>query len=102
MPPSTPPELDALKALLKETHALAAENNRLLHEMRRNAILGMIARIIIWLIVLGVPLFFLSAYIGPIIDAVNGTGGAGALPSSLFGLPSANEIVDMLNRYQSE
>src|SRR5690606_16786062 len=69
--PSSVPELEELERMLEETRKLAADNNRLLREMRRNALLGFFARIVVWLIVLGVPLFFLSSYLGPILEALS-------------------------------
>lgn len=90
----------ALEALLEETIAVTRENNRLIREMRRNAILGFVARIVVWLIVLGVPLFFLSSYLGPIIEALSGSAEAGALPNGMFGLPSSDELQRLMEQYR--
>jgi len=86
-----------LKKLLEENLAVAKDNNRLLREMRRNAILGLIAKIVIWLVILGVPLFLLSSYLGPLIDALAGQGG---VPSALFGVPSEDQIQRLIEQYQ--
>jgi len=91
-----------LKKILEENLVVAKDNNRLLREMRRNAILGLIAKIIIWLVLLGVPLFFLSTYLGPLLDAFAGqstTGGA--LPTGLFGIPSEDQIHQLIEQYQT-
>lgn len=100
MPP-TAPEHDDLKKLLEENLAVAKDNNRLLRELRRNALLGLIARIVLWLVLLGVPLLFLSAYIGPIIEAFAGASSAQALPQGLFGLPSEEQINLLIEQYQA-
>ncbi|HEY0948191.1 MAG TPA: hypothetical protein VGE53_01735 [Candidatus Paceibacterota bacterium] len=99
-----PPEHDTheeLEKLLEENLAVAKDNNRLLREMRRNAILGLIAKIVLWLIILGVPLFFLSSYLGPIMDAISGTQN-GQLPSGLFGVPSEDQLNRLIEQYQAE
>ena len=100
MPPESV-DNDDLKRLLEENIEVTKENNRLLREMRRNAILGIIARVVIWLIVLGVPLFFLSAYLGPILDAFSGQAGASGLEVGLFGLPSEEQIRQLFEQYQA-
>jgi intein/homing endonuclease len=100
-----PPTIDntsELKKLLEEDIAIGKDNNRLLREMRRNAILGLIAKIIIWLVLLGVPLFFLSTYLGPILDAFTGQSASGqAIPGGLFGIPSEEQINKLIEQYQA-
>jgi hypothetical protein len=96
-----PPEDTELKKLLEENLAVAKDNNRLLREMRRNAILGLIAKIVIWLIVLGVPLFFLSAYLGPILDALSGKADPEkTIPLGVLGFPSEEQMNQLLKMYQ--
>ena len=97
MPP-TEGDHSELKKLLEENLAVAKDNNRLLREMRRNAILGLIAKIVLWLVLLGVPLFFLSSYLGPLMDAFTGQGGD--VPSALFGVPSEEQIQRLIEQYQ--
>ena len=97
MPPETN-DHQALTKLLQENLAVAKDNNRLLREMRRNAILGLIAKIVIWLVILGVPLFFLSTYLGPILDALSGQT---ASSTSLFGIPSEEQINQLIEQYQA-
>ncbi|MES2668213.1 MAG: hypothetical protein V4644_00780 [Patescibacteria group bacterium] len=101
MPP-TLPENDSLKALLEENLAVAKDNNRLLREMRRNAILGLILKIVIWLVILGVPLLVLSSYLGPLMEAVSAPAGSGAqAPAGLFGLPSQAQMSELIEQYQA-
>ncbi|MES2931676.1 MAG: hypothetical protein V4682_03185 [Patescibacteria group bacterium] len=100
-----PPTIDdtsELKKLLEEDIAIGKDNNRLLREMRRNAILGLVAKIVIWLVLLGVPLFLLSTYLGPIMNAVAGQSADGqAIPGGLFGIPSEDQINRLIEQYQA-
>ncbi|MDQ1299464.1 MAG: hypothetical protein QG636_132 [Patescibacteria group bacterium] len=100
-----PPTIDdtsELKKLLEEDIAIGKDNNRLLREMRRNAILGLIAKIVIWLVLLGVPLFFLSTYLGPLMDAFAGQSPDGkANPGAFFGIPSEEQINSLIEQYQA-
>lgn len=100
MPPETGDHA-ALRKLLEENLAVAKDNNRLLRELRRNAILGLVAKIVLWLVVLGVPLFFLSSYLGPILDAFSGQETSQQLPTGLFGIPSEEQINQLIEQYQA-
>lgn len=101
MPPNTE-DHQALKKLLEENLAVAKDNNRLLRELHRNALLGLIAKIVLWLVVLGVPLFFLSSYIGPLMDAITGqSANSQALPTGMFGVPSEDQINRLIEQYQA-
>lgn len=94
-------EDEDLKELLEENIAVAKDTNRLIREMRRNAILGMIAKVVIWLIVLGVPLFFLSSYLGPLLDAASGQPNADSLKPGVFGLPSPEQMNALIEQYKA-
>lgn len=91
----------ALEALLEENIAVTRENNRLLRELRRNALLGFIARIVIWLILLGVPLLFISSYLAPIIETMSGKVESGQIPTGVFGLPSSEQIQQLIDQYRA-
>ncbi len=90
-----------LERLVKETRQLAEDNNRLLRRIRRDALLGFVAKIVLWLVVLGVPLFFLGTYLGPIMDALSGSGSESFKPG-LFGLPSEEQVNKLIEQYQSQ
>lgn len=66
MPPETARKLD-------EIYALAKENNRLLHKMRRAAFWSRVWRFLWILVVLGVPVllyyYFLQPYVGQFFNA---------------------------------
>jgi hypothetical protein len=57
------------KQLLKETLALAKDNHRMLRAMRRDQWLGFIAKVVFWLVVLILPLYFLQPYLGSFLSA---------------------------------
>ena len=97
--PATPPE--DLKKLLEENIALAKDTNRLLREMRRNALILGAAKVVLWLLILGVPLFFLTTYLGPVLDAFERQGAGGALPGGIFGLPSQEQVDRLIEQYQA-
>ncbi|MDB5195051.1 MAG: hypothetical protein JWO84_235 [Parcubacteria group bacterium] len=89
-----------LEDLLKQTHDLAKENHKILKRMERNALIGFIAKVIIWLIVLGVPIFLLSTYFEPIMRGLSHTGTASS--SRLLGLPSAEQLQKAIEAYKAQ
>jgi hypothetical protein len=58
--------------LLKETYKLARENNRMIHAMRRNAFIGGIIKIVIYVALIGVPIWLLFTYVYPILNTAIG------------------------------
>ncbi|MGE5541334.1 MAG: hypothetical protein ACM3TU_03595 [Bacillota bacterium] len=90
-----------LESLLKENLELAKQNNRILRRMERNAFIGLIVKIVIWLLVLGVPIFFLSSYLTPLMAALQQQGnGTSTVPAGVFGLPSAAQFQQVLDEYK--
>jgi len=89
-----------LEKLLEENLEVAKANHKILKRMERNALIGFFAKIVIWLIVLGVPIFFLSSYLGPLMQAFNGTATT-TVPSGVFGLPSAEQLQKILKEYKA-
>lgn len=53
---------------LREIYELTKENNRMLHRMRRNSIIGGIFKIIWWALVLGLPVVLYYYYFQPYLD----------------------------------
>lgn len=45
---------DELRSLVEETKELVEENNKILKSMRRNARFGALARIVYWIVILGI------------------------------------------------
>jgi hypothetical protein len=101
-PPSGGMPYGHLEELLKQNLEIAKANHKLLKRMERNALIGFVAKVIIWLIVLGVPIFFLSSYIGPFLSAVQSGGAGTSTPSRLLGLPSAEQLQKVLETYKGQ
>lgn len=73
-----PTDLDDLKELLEETLHIAKENHHLLKAMRRDAWIGAIFKIVIWLVVIGISVYVSLTFIEPLI------GGAKAESPDVF------------------
>jgi len=87
-------------SLLKEDLEVNKENNKLLKRMHRNAMIALVAKGTLWLVILGVPLFFLGPYLRPLFSLVT----TGQMPAStpvqgLFGLPTADELQQIVDTY---
>ncbi len=59
--------------LLQETYRLSRENNKMLHSMRRNAFWGGLVKIVIYLALLGVPVWLYFTYMFPVIQSMQQT-----------------------------
>lgn len=51
-----------IKALIEENQRLLADNNHMLRSMRRYARIGIVFKIFVWAIILGVPVFLWRLY----------------------------------------
>ncbi len=69
MSPETP-DHDLIKKLLLENQRLLEDNNKLLHKMRRSAQIGLIFRIIWFVIIFAAPFYFYITYIQPNFEAL--------------------------------
>jgi len=64
--------IETLRAELDEVRALVEENNSLLKKMRRDAIIGTVAKFVIWAVLL-VASFYLSAkFLEPYLGMLEG------------------------------
>ncbi len=61
---------ERIEALLKENQRILAENNQLLHKMRRSAMLSSVFRFVWLLIILGSGAYVYFAYIQPNLDSI--------------------------------
>ena len=102
MPPTLEGNQEELKKLLEENLAVAKDNNRLLREMRRNAILGLIVKAVLYLLLLGVPLLVLSSYIGPLLETFSGQTSTESVPASLLGIPSTEQFQQIYDQLQAD
>ncbi len=93
-----------LEDLLKQNLEVAKQNHKILKRMERNALIGFVLKVLVWLIVLGVPIFFLSSYFGPLMSALSG-GAVKVSPTTpeerLLGLPSAAQIQKFIDIYRA-
>jgi hypothetical protein len=85
-----------LEKLLQKNLEVSEANHKILRRMERNALIGFVFKVIIWLLVLGVPIFFLSTYIAPLLSTVTGD----TTSQGLFGLPSVEQLKGLLEMYR--
>jgi hypothetical protein len=94
-----------LAELLRETRAVAEENNRILKSMRRWTVIGFIGKTFLWLVILGVPLFFIGPYLDTLMRAFQtftNAGAAGTSSPGTFGLPSKEQIDQAIRQYKAQ
>jgi hypothetical protein len=83
-----------LKRLLEENLRVAEDTNALLHKMQTEARWGLVAKIILWALVIIVPLFFLQAYLEPYMELLQGSTGGEAGGGGI-------DFQKLLDEYQS-
>lgn len=86
-----------LKRLLEENLAVTKETNKLLRQMRREAIIGNLVRLALYLVILGLPIFFLSQYLGPLLNAVTAPGEGES--SGIFVAPTPEQLESLKELY---
>jgi hypothetical protein len=80
------------KQELTELRRLVVDNNRMLQGMRRMQRFSFLLRVIVWLAVILLPLYFYQQYLEPIV---------GGASSGFFGFPSSDQIQNLINSYQA-
>lgn len=88
-----------LKKQLDEIHALAKDNHDMLHKMRRDQMIGYVAKVVIWLIVFILPLYLYQQYLQPFVKRFSEA--SGVTTSGPFGFPSSAELQKLLNAFKS-
>ena len=91
--------LAELRSLVVETQEVAKANHKILKRMERNALLAFFGKLILWLLILGVPLIFIGPYVKALFGLFTGTPPT-STPSGIFGLPSAQQVQDLVNTYK--
>lgn len=86
-----------LKKLLEENLEVAKDNNRLLKLIRRDAMIGLGVKIVLYLVLLGVPLYFLSQYLGPMLETFSAA--SSSAPTGVFLPPSPEQIQQIRELY---
>lgn len=54
---------------MEELLRLSRENNRMLRAMRRSSFVGAIVKVIVWVVLIIVPLWFYMQYIAPMLES---------------------------------
>lgn len=88
-----------LKRLLDETRALAKDNNRMLHAIRRHQWYGVIGTVVVWIIVLALPLYLYQQYLQPFVAKFSAT--SGTTTSGPFGFPTSADLQKLINSYKA-
>ena len=86
------------KKMLEETLALSKDNHQMLRAIRRHQWYGFIGRVIIWVIVLALPLYFYQQYLQPFIEKFSPT--PGMTTSGQFGFPTTAEMQKLINSFK--
>ena len=80
-----PPNNDMMKEILR----LTQENNKMLHKMRRGALLKSVVQLIVYAILLFVPIYLYMQYMAPVVnqmlETVQQIQGTGAKAEAQFG-----------------
>jgi hypothetical protein len=87
--------LSRLEQLLEDNLELAEENNKILHSMQRTMRWSFWGKLLLWIIVLVLPFFVLGPLVHSLLPISNGGTGS----KTLFGLPSGDEIQNLLKAY---
>ena len=66
-----------LRDLLEQNIALTKENNRILKDMRRDAIIGGIIKMVIWVLLIGGSFYFSMQFLTPYLSMLEGMQGGG-------------------------
>jgi hypothetical protein len=88
-----------LKQELAQIRALVKDNHDMLRAIRRDQWLGFVGRVIVWIVVLGLPLYLYHQYMQPFVSAY--THQAGLSTSGPFGLPTFAEIEKLINSFKA-
>lgn len=89
--------LTRIEQQLSDLLEVAEENNELLLQTRRAARWSLWLRVVIWAIVLALPFLL----IGPLLRAIVPGGVPGSSTTTLFGLPSAEQLQEALDTYRN-
>jgi hypothetical protein len=84
-----------LEQMLQDTLELAEENNELLRKIQRQQRVAFWGKLLLWILVLGLPLLFLGPILHALFPYVPGQS------QSVFGLPSADQVKALMNAYQA-
>lgn len=87
-----------IKRQLEEIHALVKDNHVMLRTIRREHWFGVILKIVFWLVMIGVPLYYYQQYLQPLVAKFQATG----VPvSGPFGLPTSADLQKLINSFKA-
>lgn len=89
-----------VQSLLEETLELTKANHKILRRMERNALIGFFAKVFLWLLILGVPLFFFGPYLKSLFSLASGGTTGSPTTTGVFGLPSAEQLQEIIQTYK--
>ncbi len=72
-------EHDELKGLLEENLQVAKETNKLIKDMRRDALIGGVLKTVIWVVLLFVSFYFSMQFLAPYLSMLEGIQGEGGM-----------------------
>tara|TARA_R110000824_G_scaffold401771_1_gene615579 strand:- start:268722 stop:269075 length:354 start_codon:yes stop_codon:yes gene_type:complete len=84
--------IEELSELLERTLAVEEENNRILKRMQIMGRFSFWAKVVIWALILGVPVFFFQ----PIVDFIKSSAGEN---KALLGIPSSEQVQQAFDNY---
>ena len=88
-----------LKQKMDETLMVAKDNNRLLRSIRHTQWIGIVGKVVIWIIVLALPLYLYQQYLGPLINKFSFASST-PMTSGPFGFPTSAEIEKLINSFK--
>lgn len=92
----TDQRIGKLEERLEELLEISEENNSILRSMERTARWSFWGKLLIWIIVLVLPFIVLGPFLKALIPGIPTSGSGG-----LFGLPSSEQVKELLNAYSS-
>ena len=83
-----------LEVKFEELLEIAEENNEMLRYLKRTTRWSFWGRLLIWIIVLVLPFLLLGPLLKALVPGISGQS------TSLFGLPSQDQVKSLLNAYK--
>lgn len=85
-----------LKHQLEEIHALVKDNHRIIREVRRHQLFGIVVSFIFWAVILITPFYLYQQYLQPIVSKFQATQGTATPSDSTF-----TQIQKLINSFKT-
>ena len=79
-----------LRRELDEIHALVKDNHQMLRAIRRSQMLGLIWKVVFWIIVVVAPLYLYQQYVEPMLSKISTSGVS--TTTSVLGVPVQTSV----------